>query len=109
MKTPHKIYLKDYKPPEFLVDRVDLIFEIEKDKTMVTSNLKIRKNVNTDKNTPLVLDKGEFEIASVVAGGMVLLPEEYKADDEVFKLARTPAEFELEIKSILRQIGRAHV
>ncbi|MCD4719371.1 MAG: aminopeptidase N [Desulfobacula sp.] len=103
MKTPNKIYLKDYTPPVFVVDQVDLTFEIEKNQTKITSKLKIRKNqTDSDKNISLVFDKGDFKIASVIAGGMVLLPQEYEADDELFKIAKTPDVFELEITSILR-------
>ncbi|MCK5099356.1 MAG: aminopeptidase N, partial [Desulfobacteraceae bacterium] len=102
MKTPNKIYLKDYTPPTFIIDQADLTFEIKEDQTKVTSNLKIRKNASTtDKSTPFTFDKGDFEIISVIAGGMVLLPEEYEFDDEFFKLAKTPDEFELEITNIL--------
>jgi aminopeptidase N len=103
MKTPEKIYLKDYTPPLFFVDDIDLTFEIKKDLTQVTSCLKIRKNkAIADKDFPLVFDKGTFEIASVIAGGMVLMPHEYEADEETFKIVRTPDMFELEIVSILK-------
>ena len=85
------------------MDRVDLIFEIKENQTKVISNLKIRKNkIVTGKRIPLILDKGEFEIVSVIAGGMVLVPGEYEIDGDQFKLARTPDEFELEITTILR-------
>lgn len=103
MKTPNKIFLKDYTPPAFIVDQADLTFEIQEDQTRVTSNLKIRKNeLVTDKNGPLIFDKGDFKIDSVIADSMVLLPEEYEAGDDYFKLARTPDAFELEIVSILK-------
>ncbi len=103
MKTPDKIYLKDYTPPLFFVDKTDLVFEINDDQTKVTSKLKIRKNRDiADDTTPLVFDKGNFKIKSVIAGGMVLLPKEYGADDDFFKLAKTPDEFELEITIVLK-------
>jgi len=103
MKTPEKIYLKDYTPPLFFVDQADLTFDIKKNQTRVTSILKIRKNkMASDQNAALVLDKGNFDIVSVIAGGMVLLPHEYEADEESFKIAKTPDAFVLEITSILR-------
>jgi len=103
MKTPNKIYLKDYTPPPFVVDQADLTFEIKEDQTRIISNLKIKKNkAVADKNTPLVFDMGKFEITSVIAGGMVLMPHEYEAHDGFFKIAKTPDEFELEITNFLR-------
>ena len=103
MKTPEKIYLKDYRPAEFLINQVDLTFEIKDDITKVTSILKINKNpAISDNNTSLVFSKGAFDIISVVADGMVLLPGEYEADDNHFTLAGTPDAFELEITSKLK-------
>jgi len=103
MTTPDKIYLKDYTPPPFFIEQADLTFGIKDDQTLVSSKLKIRKNRDiADDNTSLVLDKGNFKIVSVVAGGMILMAEEYESDDEFFKLAKTPDEFELEITNILK-------
>ena len=102
MTTPEKIYLKDYTSPPFFIDQADLTFEIKEDQTRVSSKLKIRKNRDiADDTTPLILDKGDFKIVSVVADGMILMEKEYESDDEFFKLAKTPDEFELEIKNIL--------
>ncbi|MDA3789928.1 MAG: aminopeptidase N [Desulfobacula sp.] len=103
MKKPKTIYLKDYKPPEFIVDQVDLTFEIQEDQTKVTSKLKIRNNkAAADKNAALVFDKGPYKIVSVIADGMVLLPGEYQSGDDYFKLVTTPDRFRLEIVSILK-------
>ncbi|CCK80499.1 aminopeptidase N [Desulfobacula toluolica] len=103
MEEPKTIYLKDYKPAEFIVDRVDLTFDIKDNQTKVTSILNIHKNFDiADKNTSLVFDKGDFEISSVIANGMLLLPEEYESGGGYFKLARTPDIFDLEIISILK-------
>ncbi len=102
METPKTIYLNDYQSPDFLVDAVDLKFELDKNRTRATAILKVRKNLETaDETTPLVFDMGNLEIESVVADSMVLLPHEYTIDDESFSLASTPEEFTLEIVSIL--------
>ncbi|WP_321492572.1 aminopeptidase N [uncultured Desulfobacter sp.] len=103
MNKHKKIYLKDYQPFDFIVDHVDLVFDIQDDHTRVTSKLKMRKDLTrADETTPLVLNKGKFDIVSVIAGDMVLLPGEYKSDDETFTLAATPDEFVLEITNILK-------
>jgi aminopeptidase N len=103
MKTPKTIYLKNYTPPRFIVDHIDLTFDIKDDQTRVTSRLHVLKNRDmADSNTPLVFDKGDCEILSVVAGGMVLLPGEYGVEDDFFSLAKTPDEFDLEITTLLK-------
>ncbi|MCP4022645.1 MAG: aminopeptidase N [Desulfobacteraceae bacterium] len=102
MKTHNKIYLKDYVPPNFLIDHIDLTFELTNDYTQVTSLLQVVKNKDVANDaTSLVFDKGDFKISSVIANGMVLLPDEYEAGKDYFKLMKTPDEFTLEITSIL--------
>lgn len=102
METPTTIYLKDYAPPKFVIDSIHLIFEINENQTKVISKMNIHKNpAAADKNTPLVMDKGDFEIVSVIADGMILLKDEYIEDDDFFKLIKTPDSFELEITTIL--------
>ena len=39
------IYLKDYKAPQFFIDRADLKFELYEDETIVTSKLHFRISV----------------------------------------------------------------
>jgi aminopeptidase N len=105
MKKPKTIYLKDYKPPAFMVDTIDLTFEMNENQTQVTSVMQIHRNQEEeDKYAPLVFDKGDFEILSVVADGMVLLADEYQIGDDFFKLASTPDRFTLEIVSLLKPI-----
>ncbi len=95
-------YLKDYRPAAFIVDTIDLTFNICDESTQVTSILKIHRNpAVADKNTPLVLNKDTYEILSVVADGMLLLPGEYESSDTHFKLTKTPESFTLEITNVL--------
>jgi len=99
MTEYNKKYLKDYRPFEFSVDRVDLKFEIFDDHTRLTSVMQMHKNPALADQTPaLVLNCADYPIESVVADGMVLMPEEYKGKEEgSLYLAKTPDRFELEI------------
>ena len=102
MKPDQTIYLKDYCIPDVLIDTIDLKFEINADHTQVTSVMAIRKNPDLPgRDVPLVLDTHDCKIRSVIANGMVLLPHEYEAGKDYFKLANTPDVFELEITTIL--------
>ena len=66
--TPLTIYLKDYTPPAFLVDTVDLDFVIESGGTTVTATLALRRNPARPAQ-PLVLDGDELETLSVAVDG----------------------------------------
>ena len=102
MNTHLSKHLKDYQPAAFIVDTIDLKFDIFDDQTLVTSSMLIhRNNLEEDKNTSLVFNKDAYEITSVVADGMMLLPGEYEADDNYFRLANAPESFTLEICTIL--------
>ncbi|HCY86025.1 MAG TPA: aminopeptidase N [Desulfobacteraceae bacterium] len=103
MSTHKTKYLKDYRPYPFNVEHIDLKFHIFDDRTEVVSRLSITKDPDlADKSTPLVLNKADYEITSVVAGGMVLLPGEYESDKDTFRLASTPDSFDLEITVLLK-------
>jgi aminopeptidase N len=62
--TPATIYLKDYTPPAFLVDTVDLDFSIETGFTVVTATLAMRRNPALARQ-PLVLDGEDLETMAV--------------------------------------------
>ncbi len=66
--TPQTVYLKDYTPPAFLVDTVDLDFVIETGSTTVTATLAMRRNPAVAAQ-PLVLDGDELETLSVAVDG----------------------------------------
>ena len=52
---PKTTYLADYKPPPFLIEAVDLEFEIQEDHTLVTSSLKVIKNPQSGKKNRAIL------------------------------------------------------
>ena len=102
MDTHEKKYLKDYRPPEYFVDSIDLTFDLAEEQTLVTSFMKIRRNRQTaDETTPLVLDGHDLDVRSVIAGDMVLLHHEYEVGREYFKLNRVPEQFTLEVTTRL--------
>jgi len=70
MKTdsPQTIYLKNYTPPAFLVDTVDLDFVIETGSTTVTTTLAMRRNPAAAAQA-LVLDGEELETLNVTVDG----------------------------------------
>ncbi|MFO7753722.1 MAG: aminopeptidase N [Desulfobacteraceae bacterium] len=97
-----KKYLKDHTEPAHIVDSIDLKFDIHDDYTDVTSYMQVHRNHSAaDDHTPLEFDSKDLEIRKVVAGDMVLLENEYEADETCFRLNRTPDRFTLEIETRL--------
>jgi len=66
--TPQTIYLKDYSVPAYLVDTVDLDFNIASGHTAVTATLAMRRNPASPLQ-PLVLDGDELETLAVMVDG----------------------------------------
>ena len=67
--TPPTIYLKDYTPPAWWIDTVDLDFCIETGATEVRSTLALRRNPAVSGSAPLVLDGEELETRDVTVNG----------------------------------------
>ncbi|MCP5420275.1 MAG: aminopeptidase N [Gammaproteobacteria bacterium] len=97
--TPKTIYLKDYTPPEYRIDRVELRFELGEDATIVHSRLTMRRNLEQASldQRPLVLDGQQLELLELRLDGQLVLPEAYTVDDEHLTLHRVPDAFHLEV------------
>ena len=67
-ETPPTIYLKDYTPPPWWIDTVDLDFVIAAGATTVSARLALRRNPAVAAQ-PLVLDGEELETLSVSVDG----------------------------------------
>ncbi len=90
------IYLKDYLPPDYLVDRVELSFDLADEATLVTSRLALRRNPEAQGvNPPLELDGEGLELLELALDERVLGPDEYRYEDNRLTLADVPSAFTL--------------
>ena len=95
--TPQTIRLEDYTPPAFLIDTVDLDFDIHHDHTIVRARLALRRNpAAADAAAPLRLDGEAVTLQSVALDGRTLGAEEYTLDDEHLTLPNVPDAFTLD-------------
>jgi aminopeptidase N len=90
--TPQRIYLRDYKAPDFQVSEVDLFFNLNEGITTVTQKTRYKKSGQAEN---LVLDGEELKLVSVKLNGQAVT--DYKKDSVSLTLFKVPAEFELEI------------
>jgi aminopeptidase N len=87
---PKPVLLADYTPPPYLIDRVDLTFELGEAETLVRSRLMIRPAEATAPGTPLVLDGKSLELISIMLDGHALQPGDYLVDGESLTLQSPP-------------------
>ena len=70
-ETPRPVHLKDYRPPAYLIDKVDLDVSLHATRTRVRSRLSVRHNPDARgkpgslKTGPLRLDGENLELASI--------------------------------------------
>jgi aminopeptidase N len=91
--APKIIYLKDYKAPDYLVKKLDLLFRIQDGKTIVTSTALYYRQGQAG-HPALVLDGEHMSLLSVKMDGQDCL---YDKTDTTLTIQNLPAEFTLEI------------
>ncbi|NEV63942.1 aminopeptidase N [Thiorhodococcus minor] len=97
--TPHAIHLKDYRPPEFLIDAVDLRFDLDPERTTVEAKLALRRNpAATRGDGDLRLHGEQLDLERIAVNGHPLTPSEYEVHQEGLTLHRVPDQFGLETR-----------
>ncbi|MCA3233942.1 MAG: aminopeptidase N [Cupriavidus sp.] len=91
--TPVTVYRKDYTPPAFAVDHVDLVLDIDPQRTIVTSTLKLQRTGPAD--APLVLSGEALELIGITLDGQPFTS--YRADGDTLTLTGLPTQGTLEI------------
>jgi aminopeptidase N len=101
-EDPQLVRLADYRPPDFLIDRVHLDISLDLKATRIKSRLSIRPNPAGRSNVPLVLDGDELVLRGIALDGRALEPSAYSATPERLSLPNPPnGSFELEIETEL--------
>ncbi len=69
-RIAHTTYLKNYQPSAWLVERVDLVFDLHDDHSLVRARLSVRRNPDGP-GGPLVLVGEDVELAGLSVDGAV--------------------------------------
>ncbi len=97
-QSPQAKYLKDYLTPAYLVDQVELNFDLSPTATQVFSTLSLR--LNPDRNgiiEPLVLDGEHLQLLAVEVDGFSLTAADYQCDDVSLTVPAPSAQFSVHI------------
>ncbi|WP_455208819.1 aminopeptidase N [Kaarinaea lacus] len=98
-QAPRAIYLSEYKPTDYLIDTVDLYFDLHETATRVKSRLGVRRREGVSASQPLVLHGENLKLLSVAINDRELVNSEYQVSDEQLTISGVPAEFELHIEN----------
>jgi aminopeptidase N len=90
------IYLKDYRPPAYLIDRIDLRFVLDEETTEVTSRLMVRRHPDCElTDHPLQLDGEGLELLELALDDRPLSREAYRYEENRLTISQVPAQFTL--------------
>ena len=89
-------FLKDYQPPRYFIDKTDLIFILDAEKTLVTSRLNFRRNDYFNKKSSLKLDGENLILHEISINEKPLSKNEYSILDDGLVIKNPPDFFSLE-------------
>ncbi len=95
MTSASAIHLKDYTPPPYLVDRVELDVDIRPGATVVTSVAEYRRAPGTPADRPLVLDGDDLETLELALDDRALAGDAYAVAAGRMTLPGVPERFRL--------------
>jgi aminopeptidase N len=99
--APREIRLADYAPPAFLIDTVDLRFDLDEAATKVVARLSLRRNPAAPAESPLHLDGEALTLVRMVRNGSVLVPGDYHTTRHGLTIPDMPEACTLEIETSL--------
>jgi len=97
---PQPVRLADYRPSDYLIDRVELDIRLHATATRVQSKLSLRPNPNGVPGAPLVLDGDDLKAKYVLMNGAQLDPSNLFLTPDQLRIDVVPNEpFHLEIET----------
>src|SRR6516164_4765926 len=96
------VHLEDYRPPDWLVETVELDVSLDPTATAVRAALTLRPNGNGAAPAPLMLDGESLKLRALKLDGAALPPEQFVATPERLTIAQPPQRrFRLEIETVV--------
>jgi aminopeptidase N len=101
LAPPQPVRLAEYRPPAFVIDTVDLVFDLGDTETRVKSRLAVRRNPESkDPTVPLTLDGDGLDLVSLALDGERLGANRYRATAEGgLVIEGVPNVFALEVET----------
>jgi aminopeptidase N len=100
-EEPRPVRLKDYRPPDWLIETVDLDVSLDPTATTVRAKLRVKPN-GAGAPAPLVLDGEELKLRSLALDGRPLPEGSFLATPERLTIAQPPNRpFELTIETVV--------
>jgi aminopeptidase N len=102
--SPRITRLEDYQEPAFLIDQVELDFELDETATQVRSRLALRRNPMTTADAPLRLDGEGVVLKQLLLDGNPLNDGRYAVDGGAVILSQLPDRCTLQVQTEIAPI-----
>src|SRR5699024_6457971 len=89
----------DYQPPSYLIDTVNLLFDIRDTHTDVRAVYAARRNPQAGADRSMHLDGRDMSLQGVAIDGRALTADEYTLDERALVIKQPPDAFELTIET----------
>jgi aminopeptidase N len=101
-ETAKPVRLEDYRPPDWLVETVDLDVALHPTATRVRSSVALKPNPASPDHAPLVLDGEELSLVSIALDNVPLGPEDYVITPSGLAIPQPPRRpFRLSIETLI--------
>src|SRR5919201_3275848 len=96
------VRLEDYRPPDWLVETVELDVSLDSTATQVRAALTLCPNGKAAAPAPLVLDGDALQLRALKLDGAALPPEQFVATADRLTIAQPPQRrFRLEVETVV--------
>ncbi len=101
--TGNAVLLENYTPTDFVLERVDLTFELDPKETKLIARSLYHRRKGVDLDAPLVLDGDGLNMISLLLDGMDLPHEQYEENGKQLIISGLPEEvaFEITVETLL--------
>ncbi|PTM98676.1 aminopeptidase N [Mycoplana dimorpha] len=97
------VHLADYRPTDFVLERVDLTFELDPTETKCTSRMLLHRRDGAAPDAPLVLDGDELTMSALLFDGMPMDAERFTEENDVLTIRDLPEtdSFEITVETVI--------
>ncbi len=98
--APRTILLENYTPPAYLIESVELHFELGSKDTSVKNRMRVNRNLAIENHVAdFELDGCEIELAALYLNDKKLAPDQYRLEENKLFILQVPEQFELIIET----------
>lgn len=101
------VRLSEYRPPDYLIDEIALVFSLAPDATIVAASSCVRRISDTP--APLILHGERLELQSIAIDGQPLTTDKYRVEPGKLIIEDPPGAFRLDIVTQINPAGNTHL